>query len=312
MQTAYGKKTSTINDLTRHHPESLGSQVLQQYVKNFFEYLDERIGAADETTLALLTNGLVVDLLAYDITRAYTSTKAKVRIPNIKALFPDQHSIRASFGEDLSQISVIGVDPGEHVSAAFCAINPKNPSTVSNLLVRRKALYQPVLSYRSALQKLKCHRPIFTDVSEIHGAMWARDSSSKVGTELPSTYDTIASFEAYFDQWLYVPPILQEFYACRKLKVMKWEMRKSLQAEYQWAVKGAMSLADSPQSSLFVYGGASFNSGTNLPSLHTTLKGKLIKLIFDWQSPQGDPACVFKTHAGAGLTEILLDLTTLQ
>ncbi|KAK3821297.1 MAG: hypothetical protein J3Q66DRAFT_367011 [Benniella sp.] len=142
-------------------------QVLQAYVESFFEYLQERKGA-DATTRASLeppllttitkskyryaasnclqTDGLRIHLQAFDITRAHAYRKTRMRIPDIQTLFRDRPTIHETFGGDLSRVSVIGVDPGERISASFCSVSLGNPNTVSNLRVRRKALYQPALS----------------------------------------------------------------------------------------------------------------------------------------------------------------------
>jgi hypothetical protein len=93
----------------------------------------------------------------------------------------------------------------------------------------------------------------------------------------------------------------------KKLKKINWERKKATRTEYDWAVHGALKVADpkggahvkvntsttaSSESSggtgtetgmlapaLFVYGSSSFNTRTRLTSLHESFKGYFYKKV---------------------------------
>jgi hypothetical protein len=59
-------------------------------------------------------------------------------LKRIEKQYPTKQSIIDTFGKDLESVVVIGVDPGEVVSGAFCV--RLNNDTVVNLLVKRASL----------------------------------------------------------------------------------------------------------------------------------------------------------------------------
>ncbi|KAG0336569.1 hypothetical protein BG005_004287, partial [Podila minutissima] len=72
-------------------------------------------------------------------------------------------------------------------------------------------------------------------------------------------------------------------------KKRSWDRKKSFKAEYDLAVQGIMHCAgqefnvchkaEKKPAVLFVYGSATFNTGTSLASLHTSFKGNLFKKV---------------------------------
>ncbi|KAF9949234.1 Smad nuclear-interacting protein 1, partial [Modicella reniformis] len=77
-----------------------------------------------------------------------------------------------------------------------------------------------------------------------------------------STKSSLQHFHSSLDQ-------LQGFYGSRKIK----KMRKAFRAEKDWAVSGALKLAQNDRPCLFVYGNGHFNTRTSLTSLHESFKG---------------------------------------
>jgi hypothetical protein len=81
---------------------------------------------------------------------------------------------------------------------------------------------------------------------------------------------------------------LRAFYGSKAYKRNNWDRRKAFRAEYDWAVAGILRCAGldvkvnekvGTRKVLFVYGGASFNTRTQLSTLHTTLKGHFFKKV---------------------------------
>ncbi|KAF9941415.1 hypothetical protein BGZ65_003514 [Modicella reniformis] len=102
----------------------------------------------------LATDGIQAHLQAFDITKGHTSSKIKACVVDIKKRFPDKDSVIEAFGQDhKNTVIVCGVDPGEKVSASFCSLDPTKKNEVSNLLVKRSALYQPTFAYRATDKK---------------------------------------------------------------------------------------------------------------------------------------------------------------
>ncbi|KAI8356293.1 hypothetical protein B0O80DRAFT_425169 [Mortierella sp. GBAus27b] len=69
--------------------------------------------------------------------------------------------------------------------------------------------------------------------------------------------------------------VLTGFYSSDTVKRWNWEKNKSIRSEFDKAVNGGlhlirMSTVDNNSKSLVVYGNGSFNTGTNLSSLHET------------------------------------------
>ncbi|KAF9272856.1 hypothetical protein BGZ74_005044, partial [Mortierella antarctica] len=119
------------------------------------------------------TNGLELQVLVYDLCQAQPpplSTHAHetcVPIPKVEDLYSGGKTIDTVFPtyDKNKDVIIVGLDPGERVTVAACGINinpdlvsqnlEETPMPVSNLVVKRSALYQPILHHRLAMEALK-------------------------------------------------------------------------------------------------------------------------------------------------------------
>lgn len=223
------------------------------------------------------TDGLQLQALGYDLRKPHQSKKARVGIRDLTKTFPDRDAIDGVFSEP-EKTMVLGCDPGEIVTAAFCAINPKEPNEVQNLSIKRTALYAPVIAYREELKKRKEEAGIF----EIEQA-------------LPSlTYESTQKFEEYLQGKLAIMDQLREFYGSTEMKKIGWERTKSKRAEYDWATDGALSMIQNKDESLIVIGNGHFNTHHGLATLHESFKGHFYHQV-RFQCPLGLSFLTFPT-----------------
>lgn len=157
--------------------------------------------------------------------------------------------------------------------------------------MRRSALYAPTLAHRDALEALKRRRPTIDQFTDIDPAIWTIPCQSSGGIDLPSIAEiesslpdkSFLSLEEHEDNlrgWWYANEVLTGFYSSRRLKRWSWELTKSTKAERDWAVEGALRLANPEGGAqtgpagpvLFVYGNGAFRTSTNLPSKHVAFK----------------------------------------
>ncbi|KAI7816156.1 hypothetical protein BC939DRAFT_57930 [Gamsiella multidivaricata] len=230
------------------------------------------------------TDGVQLHLMAFDIRRRWQSSKFKARIPEITSRFPNKRSLAKAFDQDLQNVVVVGADPGEVISASFCALDPRKPNQVTNLPIRRSALYSPSLSFRVALEAKKRERTTVTikDDTGLSGHTCETPSISELEASLPSS--SFVSMEEHrhgLRQFSYVLQPLRDFYGSRSMKKRLWELKKANRAEKDHAVHGALRTVD-PQGgmhtgptrpAMFVYGSGKFNTHNRLASLHESFKG---------------------------------------
>lgn len=310
-QTTYGKRTTTISELTKKAPDTFGVAPMRRYLSEKFEYLRQRNNSVGTSSGQLTppqlptapvpqryaisnylqTDGLRADLFAFDITKPWVSPKSKSRIPEITARFPDYPSIKASLGDDPNKVTVVGIDPGEIISGSFCGLHPEAPNILTNLHIRRSALYGPSLSHRQTMENLKRRRPNVDQATEISPAIWSHPYESAGNIELPSINELetflpdrgFTSIEVYKEGlrgWWYVHEVLTGFYSSMRLKRWSWELAKATQAERDWAFHGALRVADPAAGAhsgptrpvIFVYGDGQFRTNTNLPSKHSAFR----------------------------------------
>ncbi|KAF9915266.1 hypothetical protein BGZ65_000818, partial [Modicella reniformis] len=156
-----------------------GADALRSYLVRWFTYLRQKKQAAISSmpnpgpppeipeppdvhnryalSNMVRTDGLQIHMIAFDTWKRRQGRNARNPIKDITKTFPDPDSIHRSFQGAHKDAVVVGIDPGEVISSSFCAIDPRDPERVSNLLVKRSALYTPVLAHRHALQELKYH-----------------------------------------------------------------------------------------------------------------------------------------------------------
>ncbi|KAK3822835.1 MAG: hypothetical protein J3Q66DRAFT_385364 [Benniella sp.] len=311
-QTSYGRQTTTMKHITREAPSIYGGAALKAYRRNlsaFYTARNNALACGNVCAISppalpqgnvqgryalsnfLRTNGLQVQLLAFDITKPRRSQKASIGIQGLERRFPDRQSIINTFGFNYHDCAVIEVDPGEVVAASFCGLDPRKPKQVINLHVKRAALYSPTLAHRRAMERLKRQRPSVNAQGSITPAVWTTAQVDAISAKLPrsvelpsiqelesslpsSTFDTIETYRLGLKQFTM-------FYSSRTMKKLSWEKTKSLRAEKDWAVNGALQVVkassesdmESQRNALIVYGNGNFNTRTKLASLHESFIG---------------------------------------
>ncbi|KAF9343807.1 hypothetical protein BGX34_006349, partial [Mortierella sp. NVP85] len=324
-QTSYGKRTVTIQTLSATS-EGFSKASLKQYQSDHFRYIKAKKAALDtgsqfsmsppafpsnsdpRTRYALsnqlTTDGIQVHVLAFDTRRQRNTAKQRAFIPRLEERFADRQSIINDFGPAIEDTVVVGVDPGERISAAFCMIDPKVPNQVSNLSIRRNALYSPMLAHRMRLEDMKRRRIPVTSNTSFNTTLWTcpdlsedlSASGSKLDrndsdVELPSindlqqslgqsNYESKQRYQDHLRQYAQVYEVLNEFYAARSLKKLHWERVKAMRAEKDLAVHGALRMVQDaegkPRRVMFVYGDGRFNTRTKLASMHETFKNYFV------------------------------------
>ncbi|KAG0246240.1 hypothetical protein B0O80DRAFT_423042 [Mortierella sp. GBAus27b] len=141
---------------------------LQKYVNNHFAYLRAKKevnatgshitmtppvfpGNTNSSTRHSLSNYLRTG--GFQARAIASPCQTAIIYPQYWKGFPDHQSIIDELGTD--EMVMIGVDPGEKVSAAFCKLDPKTPKQVSNPAVRQGALYSPTLAHKARLEDIK-------------------------------------------------------------------------------------------------------------------------------------------------------------
>ncbi|KAI8353763.1 hypothetical protein B0O80DRAFT_451487 [Mortierella sp. GBAus27b] len=187
-------RTRTMAEISTNAPGAHGADSLQEYRQHLSRFYDARAEAASKgipfidtppklpsgdipdngryaLSNYLVTNGLQAHLRAYDVKKPRSSTKSPVGIQDIKRRLPDREAITRTLGSKIEDCAVIGVDPGERVSASFCGLHPHKHNQVTNLGVKCAALYSPTLRHRRAMDKLKNQNPSISrdDITQRHG-----------------------------------------------------------------------------------------------------------------------------------------------
>jgi len=291
-QTSYGRTTTTMNVVTETSPETHGHDALRDYLLSFYGYLRQKkqSTSGDSSSSAppvppplperpqpfdegdqirkyvmsnmITTDGLQLHAVAYDLRKPHQTSKARVGIQDISKAFPDRDTIEEVFG-DLSKTTVVGCDPGEIVTAAFCAVDPKNPKQAQNLSIKRAALYAPVFAYRDELRRRKEE----AEIDEIEQALPNR------------TYQSTEELEERLAGTLESVDTLRNFYGSNDMKKLNWERRKARRAEFDWATHGALSMVEDKDHGLFVIGNARFNTHQSLATLHESFKGHFYQQV---------------------------------
>ncbi|KAF9910422.1 hypothetical protein EC991_006689 [Linnemannia zychae] len=244
-QTTYGKRTTTIDERATAHSTMYGQEPLARYQIDRINYYRAKYNASiparsssssASTTLPpppnppplpappgprlfryalnnyIRTDGHQLQLLAYDLTKNRQALGHKVFLRCIEKQYTTRQSIIDTFGQNSSSVVVVGIDPGEVVSGAFC-MRP-NDNTVQ-----------------------------------------------------------------YFE----LEPIIHGFYSSSDWKRAVHQHRMAKLAEMDMAVAGVLRLVDealknTPMADrrvLFALGNATFRTGFNLASVHTTFLRRL-------------------------------------
>ncbi|KAK3810021.1 MAG: hypothetical protein J3Q66DRAFT_404794 [Benniella sp.] len=123
--TSYGKSTTTMLARTREDPERYGDDAIKSLVQRFSEYFKNRKLAKD---------------------KKFSVQRETTKDPSGRG-HSDRQSMKDALGWDYRNSVTIGADPGEVVTAQFCAIFPTFQDKVSvNVGVQTQALgYQVAL-----------------------------------------------------------------------------------------------------------------------------------------------------------------------
>jgi hypothetical protein len=226
------------------------------------------------------TNGLQLHVLAFDLMRPAASQAARVEIKDIGKIYEG----RPESSDVSSNTIIVGIDPGEVVSASFCALDPKKPGGLKNLIIRRKALYGPTLKYRALIGQMRQKRPVRA-VEDNHG--------NKVYVEIPSIdeqqtwlgshpseFSSVSKQRDIHNMW-FVFDELRSFYGNHTYKKLAFDHSNAKKAELDLAVNSAFRMIGDIEGShtksnrpvIFVYGNGKFNTRTKLSSLHDSFRG---------------------------------------
>ncbi|KAF9941495.1 hypothetical protein BGZ67_004775 [Mortierella alpina] len=245
------------------------------------------------------TNGREFQVLAFDLRkpcpppqRFHLPETEKV-IKDIEEVFASPQDITNAFGANVANVPVVGIDPGEVVSAAGCGINidPTMPNKVAVLTVKRAALYAPIFRDRYVMNQLKEEPPPIPrsdTTARLTAAFRSNGSINDIQNGMVGFGDgSSQAVKEHLRAWERAFRKLREFYSCHTYKKRNWARRKAFRAEYDYAVTGLLRLAlldgemnqlhrkvvPGMKKTLFVYGSARFNTHTKLSSLHTSLMG---------------------------------------
>ncbi|KAI8363131.1 hypothetical protein B0O80DRAFT_420925 [Mortierella sp. GBAus27b] len=334
-QTSYGKRSTTMGFLS-DDCQAFSRSSLQQYVDSHFAYINAKKGLVLGSSNALpspptlprsnvpaaryalsnqlYTDGIQVHVVAYDTRKPRVGSNQKTSIPKLEKRFPNRQSMVNDLGVSFEDTVVVGIDPGEKISAAFCMVDPKRPKQVSNLSIRRNALYSPSLSYRARLEEMKRHRITVSTASGISPSPWTPADEIQVTTpigesetqrhdmdtiELPisinelqqsleqSAFQSMEAYEEGLRNCAGVFQLLNGFYSSRSLKKLHWERMKAMRAEKDLAVHGALRMirGTNGRKAIFAYGDGKFNTRTKLSSMHETFKNYFVMKIVLTPSP---------------------------
>ena len=250
------------------------------------------------------TNGLELQIFAYDL-RKPCPPPSRYKMPETSAGIKDikewetAADIQAALGGSYRSMPVVGIDPGEVVTAAGCGtyIVPGSPNTVSTLTIQRTALYALIQHARYALSLVKKEPLPITHVQP----------SGPGPLTVPSVNDSLNQIVGMVDgsrqsavnhvaAWGTAYPALRAVYASKANLKNNMARRKAFRAEYDWAVTGLLKLGIDRNSApeirgvhmkvgqggkktLFVYGDAKFNTRSRLASLHTSFQGYFYKKV---------------------------------
>ncbi|GJJ75446.1 hypothetical protein EMPS_07804 [Entomortierella parvispora] len=369
QQTTYGKRTTTMDECFRLYPEVYGQGPLDRYLVdriNFYRVrhnesiLTQSSFSSSSSSSSVVTpslqsnppslpaprqsrtryalnnfirtDGHQLQLLGYDLTKNRQAPGHKSFMKRIENQCPTRQSLIDTFGENLESVVVIGIDPGEVVSGAFCM--RLDEDTVVNLVVRRASLYQPTLAFRTWEENWKRQYPQAGPSDKIDTELWTRRADGQERpTSLPSLYDLqnalrptsydswdslVAAHQRYFE----LEPILHGFHSSPDRKKAAHQHRMAKLSEMDLAVAGVLRMVDEALEGIpvkerkvfFALGNGTFRTGLNLTSLHTTFLRRLFQkstalgyhaaLVDEYLSSTMCPTCTAKDDHPCGCAPV--------
>ncbi|KAG0342218.1 hypothetical protein BG004_005716, partial [Podila humilis] len=100
--------------------------------------------------------------------------------------FRTRRQLTEASSEDMESVVVVGFEPEEVVSGAFC--QPLPDGKVINLLVKRSSLYQSTLSFRDRSEHRKRCHPAAGPGNVIDSDIWMQTSDLTTPITLPSIH----------------------------------------------------------------------------------------------------------------------------
>lgn len=317
--TSFDKHTTTMGSLADSMPQQFGYRALQGYINRQIAYNKAAASARDRgvpcsqvppefpinnqsssryaTNNFIRTDGLQLQVLAYDTRSRYQPAFAIDPVMRMEKVLPDHATIMRMFNGQIPKC--IGWDPGELVTAALCMIHhahnwDRQPEAqdppVSNLLIRRPALYSPTTSARTDRERIKNRSPVAQANEAITGDLWVREQDSTAATlRLPSLADiesalpskeqcTVDEFEQALLVRLSLEPLLREIYSTSRLQKDRWAEKRAKRAELDMAVDAILRLCG-PEPCLIAIGNGTFRTGLNLASKHECFKTHFAKKV---------------------------------
>ncbi|ORZ15531.1 hypothetical protein BCR41DRAFT_354045, partial [Lobosporangium transversale] len=235
------------------------------------------------------TNGLVLNLLAYDTTQTKRQQQSDVDEEDpsqeleLSQGFLNTTCSKAA-GEDLTDedyaninwkrsskllenveltfnkpgrcpsantTTIVGCDPGIVNALTFSSLDPHNPNLRQTVKVRSRFLYLPVLRFNHLLNKRKREKGMI----EVESAI--PESQTQTGS---TNLD-----------------VLQEFYESRWHLKKKWDLRKAQRATFGYAVQRVLKMLG--DKGVLVVGLGSFESSKGVPSKHTAITRHLVTQV---------------------------------
>ncbi|KAF9086573.1 hypothetical protein BGX29_001339, partial [Mortierella sp. GBA35] len=122
------------------------------------------------------TDGVHLQLLAFDTSKPWRSKKSAQFIQRIKGAFPDASAFLSKIGPFLEDLVVVGIDSGEIITAALCRKVDDDDHNL-NLLITRSALYSPTMAHPHWLDQLTPIRSVIAAREDIDPLTWTKTGS---------------------------------------------------------------------------------------------------------------------------------------
>ncbi|ORZ10974.1 hypothetical protein BCR41DRAFT_357282 [Lobosporangium transversale] len=243
------------------------------------------------------TNGLVLNLLAYDTTQTKRQQQSDVdeEGPSQKLELSQgflNTTCSKAAGEDLTDedyaninwkrsskllenveltfnkpgrcpsantTTIVGCDPGIVNALTFSSLDPHNPNLRQTVKVRSRFLYLPNKRKREkAMIEVESAIPVFGRDTYNEYFQWMNGESQ---TQTGSTN----------------LDVLQEFYESRWHLKKKWDLRKAQRATFDYAVQRVLKMLG--DKGVLVVGLGSFESSKGVPSKHTAITRHLVTQV---------------------------------
>ena len=217
------------------------------------------------------TNGQVLQLMAFD-TRQPEATDNEWTPPlgNIEVLFHSQDAVKSTFS-DPDEVAMVGIDLDDVVTAAASCIHfSDRPNSRRDLVIRRRALYQPTWTGQKLMQTCKPKK--------------VRDAEAGIPSRAACTFEASLS---YAQEVMKVGPTLRTFYCSKRVKRIKHDSAKARRGEFDIAANSLLKMVDghigakkpSDRDAIFAIGLADFATNTGTPSLHRSFGRHLTQKV---------------------------------